>query len=70
MSDKSIASIASLSGFKLNIKVDKLIFHVQLNLSSTLGTEESGRCSEVQTRVDVWTVCQKKWLLLRGGQCC
>ena len=69
MSDKSVASIATLSGFKRNIYVDKLIFHVQLNLSSTLGTEESGHCSEVQTRVDVWTVSQKKWLLERGGCC-
>ena len=35
--------------------------HVQLNLSTTatLRTEERGRCKEVQTRVNVWTVRQK-----------
>ena len=37
---------------------------LQLNLSTTatLGTEESGRCNhckEVETIVNVWTVCQK-----------
>jgi len=35
---------------------------IQLNLSTTatLGTEESGICKEVETRVNVWTVRQKK----------
>ena len=38
---------------------------------TTLGTEESGHCQEVAvverlfTRVNVWTVRQKKWLLCR-----
>jgi len=34
---------------------------IQLNLSTmaTLGTEESGLCWEVETRVNVWTVHQK-----------
>lgn len=34
----------------------------QLNLSTAaiLGTEESGHCREVETRVNVWTVHQKK----------
>ena len=38
---------------------------VQLNLSTTatLGTEESGHCREVETRVNIWTVGQKKWPL-------
>ena len=33
---------------------------LQLNLSTTatLGIEESGRCSEVETRGNVWTVYQ------------
>ena len=32
-------------------------FMVQLNLSATatLGTEESGHCGEVETRVNVWS---------------
>ena len=34
---------------------------------ATLGTEEGGHCREVETRVNVWTVCQKKKLLWRGG---
>ena len=52
---------------------------LQLNLSTTatLGTEESGRCNrckEVETRVNVRTVCQKmavveRWPLWRGGHC-
>ena len=35
---------------------------VQLNLprTATLGTEESGRCREVETRGNVWTVRQTK----------
>ena len=35
---------------------------LQLNLSTTttLGTEESGFCIEVEPTVNVWTVCQKK----------
>ena len=35
---------------------------LQLNLSTTaiLGTEESNHCREVETRVNVWTVHQKK----------
>ena len=35
---------------------------LQLNPSTTvtLGTEESGGCKEVETRVNVWTVRQKK----------
>ena len=35
---------------------------VQLNHSTmaTLGTEESSRCREVETRVNVWTVPPKK----------
>ena len=39
--------------------------YVQLNLSTmaTLGTEESGRCREVETTVNVWTVRQKRWPL-------
>ena len=39
----------------------RLEFYVQLNLSktATLETEKSGRCSEVYTRVNVWTVRQK-----------
>ena len=39
---------------------------VQLNLSTTatLGTEESGHCREVERKVNVWTVRQKKWLLV------
>ena len=38
---------------------------LQLNLSATttLGTEESGHCREVEKRVNVWTVRQKQWLL-------
>ena len=56
---------------------------LQLNISTTatLGREESGRCREVETRVNVWTVCQKKgplcrevtdvkrWPSWRGGCC-
>ena len=38
-----------------------------LVIVATLGTEESGHCREVETRVNVWTVCQKKLLLWRGG---
>ena len=35
---------------------------LQFNLSTTaiLGSEKSGHCREVETRVNVWTVCQKK----------
>ena len=35
---------------------------VRLNLTTTvtLGTEKSGHCIEVETRVNVWTVRQKK----------
>ena len=46
---------------------------LQLNLSTTatLGTEESNHCWEVETRVNVWTVCQKSGLCrevaLRAG---
>ena len=48
---------------------------IQLNLSTTVTLEidESGqRCREVQTRVNAWTVCQKKafverWPLYRGS---
>ena len=38
---------------------------IQLNLSTTatLGTEETGHCREVETRVNVWTVRQKMWPL-------
>ena len=38
---------------------------IQLNLSTvaTLGTEESGLCREVETKVNVWAVCPKKWWL-------
>ena len=37
--------------------------HLNLSTMDTLGTDESGRhCREVQTRVNVWTVCQKKGL--------
>ena len=41
---------------------------VQLNLSTTvtLGTEKSGHCREVETRVNVWTVRQKKNSRSRG----
>ena len=47
----------------------KRTLHIQLNLSSTatLGTEESVHCREVETRVNVWTVRQKKWPLRRVG---
>ena len=38
-----------------------------LVIVATLGTEESGHRREVETRVNVWTVCQKKFLLWRGG---
>ena len=35
---------------------------IQLNLSktATLGTEKGGHCREVETRVNGWTVRQKK----------
>ena len=35
---------------------------IPLNFSTmtTLGKEESGRCREVETRVNVWTVCPPK----------
>ena len=35
---------------------------IQLNVSkmATLGTEKNGRCREAETRVNVWTVRQKK----------
>ena len=35
---------------------------LQFNLSTTatLGSEKSGHCGEVETRMNVWTVCQKK----------
>jgi len=38
---------------------------IQFNLSTTatLGTEESGCCREIETRVNVWAVCQKNWPL-------
>ena len=41
---------------------DGLNQSLQLNPSTraSLGTEESGRCKEVETRVNVWTVRQKK----------
>ena len=41
---------------------------VQLNLSTTvtLGTEKSGHCREVETRVNVWTARQKKNSRCRG----
>jgi len=41
---------------------------LQLNLSTTatFGTEESGCCREVETRVNVWTVHQKK----KKNDCC
>ena len=37
------------------------IMFVQLNLSTTatLGTEESGHCREVETRMNIWTVRPK-----------
>ena len=60
----------------------KCLNELQLNLftTATLGTEESGHCKEVyKTRVNVWTVHQKKllfgcrevaiverWLLVKG----
>ena len=31
-----------------------------LSTMATLGTEESGHCRQVETRVNVWTVHQKK----------
>ena len=36
--------------------------YIQLNFSTTttLGTEESGHCREVETRFNVWTLHQKK----------
>ena len=42
--------------------------NVQLNLSTrvTLGTEKSGHCREVETRVNVWTVRQKKIAVVGG----
>ena len=42
----------------------------ELNLSRTvtLGSEESGRCREVETRVSVWAVRKKKSPLWRGGR--
>ena len=48
----------------------KRTLHRQLNLSTTasLGTEESVHCREVETRVNVWTVRQKKWPLRRVGR--
>ena len=45
---------------------------IQLNLSSTatLGTAEGSHCREVETRVKVWIVRQKKILSLYwGGRC-
>ena len=41
---------------------------VLLNLSTTLtlGTEKSGHCREIETRVNVWTVRQKKKSRCRG----
>ena len=40
----------------------RVLLTIQLNLSTTAtsGTEESGRCREVETRVTVCTVRQKK----------
>ena len=48
----------------------KRTLHRQLNLSTTatLGTEGSVHCREVETRVNVWTVRQKKWPLRRVGR--
>ena len=42
---------------------------VLLNLSTTLtlGTEKSGHCREIETRVNVWTVRQKKKKAVVGG---
>ena len=49
---------------------------IQFDLSTraTLGTEEGGHCREVETRVNVWTVHQKKGrcievavIISRGG---
>ena len=41
---------------------------VRLNLTTTvtLGTEKSGHCREVETRVNVWTVRQKKIAVVGG----
>lgn len=37
----------------------------------TLGAEESGQCRQVETRANVWTVCQKngrcRWMAASGG---
>ena len=50
------------------IKMFCIVSFLQLNLSTTatLGTEESGRCREDGTRVDVCTVRQKK---KENGRC-
>ena len=37
-------------------------------LSGHLGAEESGRCKEVETRVNVWTDRQKRLPLQSGGR--
>ena len=36
---------------------------------AALGHHTDGCCREVETRVNVGTVRQKKWPLLRGGPC-
>ena len=50
---------------------DDLNQSLQLNLSTTvtLGTEESDSCREVEARLNVWTVRQKRWLLSSGVRC-
>jgi len=45
---------------------------MKLSTTATLGKEESGHCREVETRVNVWTVRQKKngrprEVAIRGG---
>ena len=47
-------------------------FMVQLNLSATaiLGKEESGHCREVEMRVNVWTVRQKKMTVVKRWPFC
>lgn len=46
------------------------LLQFNLSITATLGSEKSGHCGEVETRMNVWTVCQKKkWLLQRSGRC-
>ena len=48
------------------------LLQFNLSITATLGSEKSGHCGEVETRMNVWTVCQKKmapaekWPLWRG----